>query len=75
LRSKVETRPLPKETGKLASEIAAFPPRAVQGFKDVIRFVPENGVKAELEDVARKNAAILISGAPRAGARGTCGTA
>jgi hypothetical protein len=27
----------------------------------VIRFVPENGVKAELEDVARKNAAILIS--------------
>jgi enoyl-CoA hydratase/carnithine racemase len=52
---------LHREAGKLASEIAARSPLAVQGVKDVIRFNRENGIKAGLEYVAQKNAAILIS--------------
>lgn len=50
-----------QEAGKLASEIAECSPLAVQGVKDVMRFDRENGVKAGLEYVAQKNAAILIS--------------
>jgi enoyl-CoA hydratase/carnithine racemase len=50
-----------REAGKLAAEIAACSPLAVQGVKDVMRFDRENGVKAGLEYVAQKNAAILIS--------------
>jgi enoyl-CoA hydratase/carnithine racemase len=52
---------LDREAGKLASEIAACSPLAVQGVKDVMRFDRDNGVKAGLEYVAQKNAAILIS--------------
>ncbi len=50
-----------REAGKLAAQIAACSPLAVQGVKDVMRFDRENGVKAGLEYVAQKNAAILIS--------------
>jgi enoyl-CoA hydratase len=50
-----------QEARKLASEIAACSPLAVQGVKDAMRFDRENGVKAGLEYVAQKNAAILIS--------------
>jgi enoyl-CoA hydratase len=50
-----------REAGKLAADIAACSPLAVQGVKDVMRFDRENGVKAGLEYVAQKNAAILIS--------------
>ncbi|MGE5838436.1 MAG: crotonase/enoyl-CoA hydratase family protein [Deltaproteobacteria bacterium] len=50
-----------REAGKLAAEIAACSPLAVQGVKDVMRFDRENSVKAGLEYVAQKNAAILIS--------------
>jgi len=50
-----------EEAGKLAAQIAACSPLAVQGVKDVMRFDRENGVKAGLEYVAQKNAAILIS--------------
>jgi enoyl-CoA hydratase/carnithine racemase len=50
-----------REAGKLASGIAACSPLAVQGVKDVVRFNRENGVRAGLEYVAQKNAAILIS--------------
>jgi enoyl-CoA hydratase/carnithine racemase len=50
-----------QEARKLAIEIAACSPLAVQGVKDVMRFDRENGVKAGLEYVAQKNAAILIS--------------
>jgi enoyl-CoA hydratase len=52
---------LVQEARKLASEIAACSPLAVQGVKDVMRFDRENGVKAGLEYVAQKNATILIS--------------
>ena len=52
---------LVQEARKLASEIAACSPLAVQGVKDVVRFDRENGVKAGLEYVAQKNAAVLIS--------------
>jgi Delta3,5-Delta2,4-dienoyl-CoA isomerase len=52
---------LVQEARTLASEIAACSPLAVQGVKDVMRFDRENGVKAGLEYVAQKNAAILIS--------------
>jgi enoyl-CoA hydratase/carnithine racemase len=41
-----------QEAGKLASEIEACSPLAVQGVKDVMRFDRENRVKAELEYVA-----------------------
>jgi enoyl-CoA hydratase len=50
-----------REAGKLAVEIAACSPLAVQGVNDVMRFDRENGVRAGLEYVAQKNAAILIS--------------
>jgi hypothetical protein len=58
-----------------ASEIPACSPLGVEGVKDMTRFDCENGVKAGLEYVAQKNAAILISEAPRAPARGICGKA
>lgn len=50
-----------QEARKIAVEIASCSPLAVQGVKDVMRFDRENGVKAGLEYVAQKNAAILIS--------------
>jgi len=50
-----------QEAGTLAAQIAACPPLAVQGAKDVIRFNREHGVRAGLEYVAQKNAAMLIS--------------
>jgi enoyl-CoA hydratase len=56
-----DTASLVQEARKLASAIAACSPLAVQGVKDVMRFDRENGVKAGLEYVAQKNAAILIS--------------
>jgi len=56
-----DTVSLVQEARKLASAIAACSPLAVQGVKDVMRFDRENGVKAGLEYVAQKNAAILIS--------------
>lgn len=49
-----------KEAGGLAHEIAANSPLAVEGVKDTVRFSRENGVKAGLEYVAQKNAAILM---------------
>ncbi|MEW6263303.1 MAG: crotonase/enoyl-CoA hydratase family protein [Thermodesulfobacteriota bacterium] len=45
---------------ELAREIADCSPLAVTGVKDTLRFTRENGVKAGLEYVAQKNAAILI---------------
>jgi len=56
-----DTRSLYKEAGKLAAEIAACSPLAVQGLKDVMGFNRQYGVQAGLQYVAQKNAAILIS--------------
>lgn len=50
-----------REAGKLAAEISACSPLAVQGVKDVMRFNREHGVQAGLDYVAQKNAAILMS--------------
>lgn len=50
-----------REAGKLAAEIAACSPLAVQGAKDVMRFNRDHGVRAGLDYVAQKNAAILMS--------------
>ena len=46
---------------ELAEEIAACPPMAVQGVKDVILFSRDNGVHSGLEYVAQKNASLLPS--------------
>lgn len=55
------TASLYKEAGNLAAGIAACSPLAVQGLKDVMGFNREYGVRAGLQYVAQKNAAILIS--------------
>jgi len=47
------------EAAKLAREIAANSPLAVQGVKDVILFTRDHGIHAGLKYVAQKNAAIL----------------
>ncbi len=46
---------------KLGLELAANSPLAVQGTKEVILFSQENGLRAGLEYVAQKNAAVLQS--------------
>ena len=46
---------------EIALEIAANSPLAVMGVKDTMLFSRENGVKAGLEYVAQKNAAVLKS--------------
>lgn len=51
---------LHKKAAQLAGDIAANSPLAVMGVKDVMRFSRDNGVKAGLEYVAQKNAAVLI---------------
>jgi enoyl-CoA hydratase len=48
------------KAGELAAQIAENSPLAVQGVKDVMRYSREHGVRAGLEYVAQKNAAILI---------------
>ena len=50
-----------REAGRLAVEIAGCSPLAVQGVKDVIRFNREHGLRAGVDYVAQKNAAILMS--------------
>lgn len=50
-----------REAENLAAEIAACSPLTVQGVKDVIRFNREHGIRAGLDYVAQKNAAILMS--------------
>lgn len=49
------------EAQKLALEIAANSPLAVEGTKEVARYTRENGVRAGLEFVAQKNAVMLYS--------------
>jgi len=49
-----------QEIGRLAQEMAANSPLAVQGVKDVIRFTRDYGVQASLEYVAQKQAALLM---------------
>jgi enoyl-CoA hydratase len=49
------------EAQKLAVQISALPPLAVQGVKDVINYSRDNGVDAGLHYVAQKNAAALPS--------------
>jgi enoyl-CoA hydratase len=57
-----ETREkLYQEAQKLAVQIAALPPLAVQGVKDVINYSRDHGVNAGLQYVAQKNAAALSS--------------
>ncbi|MBN2034796.1 MAG: crotonase/enoyl-CoA hydratase family protein [Deltaproteobacteria bacterium] len=56
-----DTSSLYREARDLAEEIAGCSPLAVQGVKDVMRFNREHGVRAGLEYVAQKNAAILMS--------------
>jgi enoyl-CoA hydratase len=57
-----ETREkLYQEAGELADQIAALPPLAVQGAKDVINYSRDHGVDAGLHYVAQKNAAALPS--------------
>ena len=46
---------------RLAGQIAALPPLAVQGVKDVINYGRDHGVDAGLHYVAQKNAAALPS--------------
>lgn len=48
-----------EEAGKLASEIAACSPLAVQGTKDAIIYSRDHGVHAGLAYAAQKNAALL----------------
>jgi enoyl-CoA hydratase/carnithine racemase len=48
-----------REAKKIADEIAACSPVAVQGTKEVILFNRDHGIQAGLEYVAQKNAAIL----------------
>lgn len=50
-----------EEARKLAADIAACSPLAVQGAKEVIIHSRDYGVHAGLEYVAQKNAAILLS--------------
>lgn len=50
-----------KEAKRLASQIAACAPLAVQGVKDVILYSRDNGVYPGLQYVAQKNAAALPS--------------
>jgi len=50
-----------EEAANLGSEMAALPPLAVQGAKDVILYSRDNGVYPGLRYVAQKNAAILPS--------------
>lgn len=50
-----------REAGNLAAEIATCSPLAVQGVKDAMRFNRDHGVRAGLDYVAQKNAAILMS--------------
>lgn len=52
---------LQKEGSRLAQEIAALPPLAVQGIKDTLRFTRDFGPRASLSYVAQKNAAALPS--------------
>jgi enoyl-CoA hydratase len=57
-----ETREkLYQEAEKLAGQIAALPPLAVQGVKDVVNYSRDHGVDAGLRYVAQKNAAALPS--------------
>lgn len=49
------------EARKLAQEIAACSPLAVQGSKDVILYSRDNGIYSGLEYVAQKNAAAIPS--------------
>ncbi|MBN1613247.1 MAG: crotonase/enoyl-CoA hydratase family protein [Deltaproteobacteria bacterium] len=48
-----------REAKKIADEIAACSPVAVQGTKEVILFTRDHGIQAGLDYVAQKNAAIL----------------
>ena len=50
-----------KKAGELAGEIAALPPLAVQGVKEVVIHGRDNGVYPGLQYVAQKNAAQLPS--------------
>ena len=49
------------EAKNLADQVAACPPLAVQGAKDVLNFSRDNGIDAGLQYVAQKNAAALPS--------------
>lgn len=49
------------EARRLASEIAANPPLAVQGVKDVLNYTRDNGIPRSLTYVAQKNAAAIPS--------------
>ena len=49
------------EAKNLADSIAACPPLAVQGTKEVILYSRDNGIDAGLKYVAQKNAAALPS--------------
>jgi enoyl-CoA hydratase len=48
-----------EEAGKLAAEIAACSPLAVQGTKDLLLYSRDHGVDAGLQYAAQKNAALL----------------
>jgi len=48
-----------RETRKLADEIAALPPLAVQGVKDTILHGRDNGIHPGLAYIAQKNAALI----------------
>lgn len=50
-----------QEAEKLAGEIAALSPITVQGVKETLNFSRDYGIRAGLEYVAQKNAAILPS--------------
>jgi enoyl-CoA hydratase len=52
---------LKEEARALAAQVAANPPLAVQGVKDVILFSRDHGTEASLRYVAQKNAAALPS--------------
>jgi enoyl-CoA hydratase len=54
-----DQRGLYKEAKEIASQIAACPPLAVQGTKDVILYTRDHGVYAGLHYAAQKNAAAL----------------
>jgi enoyl-CoA hydratase len=48
-----------EEAGKLAAEIAACPPLAVQGTKDAIIYSRDNGIGAGLAYTAQKSVTLL----------------
>lgn len=50
-----------EEAGRVAGEIARCSPLAVQGAKEVINFSRDHGIRAGLDYVAQKNAAVLLS--------------